>query len=274
MRERRGRRAMASDDSTRTRAKAWAADIDAAQRRAGLMLPAGFADAADWLRRLLSEWALAEAAPGRLVPWLPVAFGFGIIGYFTADRAPAVWAAAGLAIFGIVIAGLARKRPIGFPFALGLAAIAAGFATATLKTARIAHPVLPVTASSVPLSGFVEIREERERSDRIVVRVHRIEAPRLIEAPDRVRVAVRKETAPAVGSFVELKARLSPPLAPLRPGGYDFARDMYFQRIGASGYALGAIKTVPPPIAPRLWLRYGAFFDGLREAMDKRIRAV
>jgi competence protein ComEC len=26
---------------------------------------------------------------------------------------------------------------------------------------------------------------------------------------------------------------LSPPLEPLRPGGYDFARDMYFQSIAS-----------------------------------------
>ena len=153
---------MAPDDRIRKRARAWAADIDAARRRAGLLLPAGVADSAGWLRRLISQWALAELAPGRLVPWLPVAFGFGIVGYFTADREPAAWAAAGLAIFGVEIAVLARKRPIGFPVALGLAAIAAGFATATLKTAHIAHPVLQVTASSATLSGFVEIREERE----------------------------------------------------------------------------------------------------------------
>ena len=31
---------------------------------------------------------------------------------------------------------------------------------------------------------------------------------------------------------------------------------MYFQRIGASGYALGKIKTVAPPVSPGLWLRY------------------
>ena len=40
------------------------------------------------------------------------------------------------------------------------------------------------------------------------------------------------------------KARLKPPLRPLRPGGYDFARDLYFQRIGATGFVLGAIKTL------------------------------
>ena len=87
------------------------------------------------------------------------------------------------------------------------------------------------------------MREERERSDRIVVRVERIDGPRLNEKLERVRVSVRKGTAPAVGSFVEFKARLSPPLAPLRPGGYDFARDLYFQGIGASGFVLGRIRT-------------------------------
>lgn len=70
---------MAPDDNTRTRpktwqAKPWAVDIDAARRRAGLLLQAGIADSADWLRRMVSQWTLAEVAPGRLVPWLPVAF--------------------------------------------------------------------------------------------------------------------------------------------------------------------------------------------------------
>jgi len=153
--------------------------------------------------------------------------------------------------------------------------MAAGFAVATLKTLRIAHPVLQTTIGSAALSGFVEIREERERSDRVVIRVYRFEAARFRGTPpERVRVAVRKGTAPAVGRFVELKAHLSPPLPPLRPGGYDFARDMFFQRIGASGYALGAIRTVPAPVTPGFWLHYASTIDGLRETIDKRIRAV
>ena len=92
--------------------------------------------------------------------------------------------------------------------------------------------------------------------------------------PDRVRVAVRKGSAPAVGSFVAFKAHLSPPLAPLRPGGYDFARDMYFQQIGGSGYVLGRIKTEPPPVAPGVWLRCRRLLDSMREAINSRIRAV
>ncbi|MGA2567660.1 MAG: ComEC/Rec2 family competence protein [Pseudolabrys sp.] len=200
------------------------------------MLPEGFADPAAWFGRLLSQWAIAEVAPGRPMPWLAVSYGLGIVVYFTADRELAWWAAVTLALAAIVVAIMARRRVIGSTLAFGFAASATGFATGTLRTEIVAHPVLHYSASSVTLSGFVEIREERERSDRITVRGHHIESSRhLSEQPDRVRLAVRKNTAPAVGSFIELKAHLSPPLAPLRPGGYDFARDMYFQSIGASG---------------------------------------
>ena len=99
-------------------------------------------------------------------------------------------------------------------------------------------------AGNVAIAGFVEVREERERTDRIVVRVHAIEARGCARRPSACGVSVRKGMAPPVGAFVEVKARLNPPLRPLRPGGYDFARDLYFQRIGASGFVLGAIKTV------------------------------
>jgi competence protein ComEC len=238
------------------------------------LLPDGIVDAAGSLRGLLAEWIAAEIAPGRLMPWLPVAFGFGIVAYFSADREPAWWAAVALAMAGLIMTLLARNRPIGFPLVLGLTAIAAGFATATLQTVRIAHPILQSPVSSVLVSGFVEVREERERSDRIVVRVQAIEGSLAKPAPERVRIAVRKGSAPAVGSFVEFKARLSPPMQPLRPGGYDFARDMYFQRIGASGYALGAIKAKAPPVARGFWLQYATVVDDVREAIDKRIRAV
>jgi competence protein ComEC len=66
--------------------------------------------------------------------------------------------------------------------------------------------------------------------------------------------------------------RLQPPLAPMRPGSYDFGRDMYFQGIGASGFAMGAIKTVAAPGGGGLSLRYAAFMQGLRDAIDARIR--
>jgi competence protein ComEC len=209
-----------------------------------------------------------------LVPWLAIGFGCGILIYFNIDQEPALWATIVLFATAVAATVLCRHRPVGFTIALGIAVIAAGFMAATLKAVLIAHPVLPKPVWNADVAGYVEIREERERSDRITLRVERISAERMNERLERVRVSVRKGTAPAVGSFVELKARLSPPLEPLRPGGYDFARDMYFQRIGASGFALGRIRTAQSPELPTLRLRYAAAVDGIREAIDKRIRAV
>jgi competence protein ComEC len=234
----------------------------------------GLARLARGAAQRIRDWVAVEVGPGRLVPWLAIAFGLGIVIYFAVDREPAAWAAALLLAATVAATILVRHRPVAFPLTLGAAAIAAGFACVTIKQAIIAHPVLSAPAWNVEIGGFVETREERERSDRVTVRVERIAAPRLNEKLERVRVSVRKGTAPAVGSFVEFKARLSPPLEPLRPGGYDFARDMYFHRIGASGFVLGRIRTVEAPYAPTLSLRYAMAMDGMREGIDRRIRAV
>jgi len=215
-----------------------------------------------------------EAAQGRLFPWVAIAFGAGIAAYFAAEREPIVWIVLPIALSLIAAAVLARS----FHFFAGvalLAAAAAGFATATLKTARIEHGVLARPMFSVTLAGFVEVREERERSDRFVLRLDRFEPARPVpDQPniERVRLSVKKGTAPSVGSYVELKARLSPPFTAVRPGGYDFARDIYFQRIGASGFVLGAIKPLAAPDNGGWWLRYAVTVSGMRDAIDARIR--
>ena len=77
----------------RPRAKAWAAGIDGARQRAAIALPASATAAANQLGRSLAQWIDAELSPGRLTPWLPIAFGLGIVIYFTALREPASWAA-------------------------------------------------------------------------------------------------------------------------------------------------------------------------------------
>jgi competence protein ComEC len=219
----------------------------------------------------LRAWVRAEAGAGRLLPWVPVAFGAGIAFYFAADHEPVAWITAATATTFCAAALLLRRQKL-FPLAVMIAAMAAGFATATWKTVRIAHGVLARPMYSVSLSGFVETRDIRERTDRFVLRVARIESPRGQTTLERVRLSVRKGTAPDVGSFVELKARLQPPLAPMRPGSYDFGRDMYFQGIGASGFVMGAIKTTEPPQSGGLSLRYAAFMQDLRDAIDARIR--
>jgi competence protein ComEC len=215
-------------------------------------------------------WAAAEIGAGRLFPWFAVAFGVGIVLYFAADHEPAAWAACGAAAAVIFL----RRRPLAFVLALGCFGVALGFAVATLKATLIAHPVLRFPAYSVSVAGFVELRDESQKSDRFVLRLERIEGNRIVDKPQRVRLSVRRGMAPPAGADVEAKAQLNPPLQPLRPGSYDFARDLYFQRIGASGFVHGAVKVVAPPAEAGWRLRAATSVESVRDAIDMRIRSV
>lgn len=221
----------------------------------------------------LRSWVGAEAGPGRLLPWLPVGFGAGIAIYFAAEREPVAWVAA---VTALVLAGAAvlLRQWRWFSLLAMVAAMAAGFAIAALKTARAAHEVLARPMFSAALKGFVETREERERTDRFVLRVVEMDSPRSEVRLTRVRLSVKKGAAPPVGSFVVLKARLLPPMSPVAPGSYDFGRDMYFAGIGASGFVMGAVTVRVPPADGGWQLRYAATMQGMRDAIDARIRQV
>jgi competence protein ComEC len=213
-------------------------------------------------------------AADRLLPWLAVAYGFGVVIYFTADREPAWWAAATLAAVCGVGAIVLRRHLVAFVVGLFLFSIAAGFAAATVKTAMIEHPVLHYPASGVTIAGFVELREESQHTDRFVLRVDRIDGNRIDDKPQRVRLSVKRGLAPPAGSFVEVKAMLDPPLQPLAPGSYDFARDLYFQQIGASGFVRGAVNVITPPATAGIVSRAHAVVQRMRDAIDAHVRAV
>lgn len=222
---------------------------------------------------VVQEWARAEIEAGRLLQWVPVAFGGGIAIYFSADHEPVALVATAVAAALCALCVVLRRHGA-FPLVVMAAAVAAGFATGAVKTKLVAHTVLTRPLSGVTLRGFVETYEQREKTDRFVLRVTDMTGPRQDVRLERVRLSVRKGTAPTVGAFVELKARLSPPLMPLRPGSYDFARDMYFQGIAASGFVTGAVTVSAPPASGGLWLRYAAALQAMRDAVDARIRAV
>ena len=259
-------------ESKKERATSWPLGA-AAGRRPARAVPGLWSHSLRGFGDALAAWAEADFAPGRLLPWLPLAFGAGIAVYFAADHEPSPWAAVGLTVVAAALTITVRARPAAFPIMLGLAAASAGFTVASLRAAAAAHPVLSRPAY-LGLRGWIEVREERERSDRIVVHIPSVAGVTVSgrPLPERVRVAVRKGMAPPVGSFVAFHARLTPPIEPLRPGGYDFARDLYFQKIGASGFVMGHITPQAPPSPPRISLRIAAALAGMRDAIDQRIR--
>ena len=177
---------------------------------AGLWPPRGAAQAGGFapsgaglwapLAETLRAWARAETGAGRLLPWVPVAFGAGIALYFAADREPVLPVAAATAV-GLCAATFLSRRYRFFPVLVMIAAVATGFATATWKTAHVSHVVLARPLYSVSLSGFVETRDIRDRTDRFVLRVTRMDSAREEIKLERVRLSVKKGTAPDVGSL-------------------------------------------------------------------------
>jgi competence protein ComEC len=108
----------------------------------------------------------AEADVARLAPWLPVAFGIGILIYFAAPAEPSPIAAA-IALVLMLLAVLAsREYAVVFALTLALAFVAAGFAASTLRAAMVAHPVLARSPGPITLKGFVESRDATRRPSR------------------------------------------------------------------------------------------------------------
>src|SRR3954465_6861810 len=95
---------------SRGRTEAWRPWIPAGPRPV-LVWPESLADLARSLAEQMRRWALTDVGPGRLVPWLAVAFGFGIVLYFTAEQEPAVWAAIALAIMACPRPGAGPPPP-------------------------------------------------------------------------------------------------------------------------------------------------------------------
>ena len=137
--------------------------------RAGGFAPSGF-DAWSAFAAKLREWIAAEA--GRRA-----AIALGARGLrhrhrvlFCRRSRAGRWVTA-VAAVGLCAAAFLLRRQKLFPVAVMIAAMAAGFAAATWKTVRIAHGVLARPMYAVSLSGFVETRDIRERTDRFVLRV-------------------------------------------------------------------------------------------------------
>ncbi|WP_126399133.1 ComEC/Rec2 family competence protein [Blastochloris tepida] len=220
----------------------------------------------------LAAWARREREAARGPLWLPVVFAIGILVYFAAETEPSLIAALLTALTFTALAIAARAHPLGFPLAVAAAAFAAGFAAASLRTALIAHPVLarPLVAT---VSGFVADRDQREKSDRVILHVTSI-TPAQEAMPTRLRIVLRPGAAPPVGSHISVRARLNPPAGPARPGAWDFERDLWFAGIGGTGLAFGAVQMIPAASPPPWRIAVWQMAQGIREGIGQRIRAI
>ncbi len=202
--------------------------------------------------------------------WLPVAAGAGAIFYLVAPTEPVLWLVGAAAVLFGVLAFFARERRALSVVFLGLAALAGGEFAGGWRAARVDAPALDHIVIG-ELAGFVEEVDFRPEGARFLLRVTEAEKLAPENTPFRARLTLRGTPAFAAGDFLTFKARLLPPARAALPGGYDFARDAYFQRIGAVGNVLGKAEAVPAPEAADWRLRFYAAVDRARNALALRV---
>jgi competence protein ComEC len=185
--------------------------------------------------------------------WLPVALGAGIAAYFALPVEPPVWlGATGLLLASVVLAWLWWRLPSDAfqgcaPGLLGLLVLLLGFAAATLRTQLVDAPVLE-RRQAYELEATVLLVEDRTRGQRLLLGEPRIEGLQPAATPGRIRVSTRSaEPSFEPGDRIRLRALLMPPSAPVEPRGFDYARQAYFQRLGAVGYTLTGPELLARP---------------------------
>ncbi|WP_372833683.1 ComEC/Rec2 family competence protein [Puniceibacterium confluentis] len=187
---------------------------------------------------------------GHLFHWTPVFLALGIGWYFSLRFEPPLWVLWTACALGV--AGLLTCRRFGIlagPAACGLALVLIGLALAGARAHQVAGPLLTFRYYG-PIEGRI-VKIDRSASDALRLTLDQVVLERMApkRTPLRVRVSLHGRTAfvPVPGAVVMTTGHLSAPNGPVEPGGFDFRRNAWFQRIGAVGYTRVPVVTLAPP---------------------------
>lgn len=190
-------------------------------------------------------------AQGQLFPFVPVCLALGIGAYFTLPREPTVleWAMAALA--AALLVGYAwRGAEPARPFALAAALALGGLMLVAARSHHVAAPVLGWHYYGAIEGRIVAIDRSVSDAQRLTLDQVVLERRSRATTPERVRIALHGQQGfiiPEIGMRVILTGHLSPPGGPVEPGGFEFRRLAWFDRLGAVGYTRTPVLTLAPP---------------------------
>lgn len=196
-----------------------------------------------------------EAQRGHLLPWVPVCLGFGIGVFFLLRQDPGYLAilllAAGLCL-SILLYRLGENWSI---LALALVLVCLGFVTAWGRTVLVEAPVLQFRYFGSVEGRVIALDRSGTGALRLTLDQPRLTRLSLDRTPARVKISlISQQTVPPIGAYIGTTAHLMPPQGPSEPGGFDFRRHAWFQKLGANGYTRNPIVVLQPP-APGLSLQ-------------------
>jgi len=197
----------------------------------------------------------------RLALWMPVLIGVGVWIRFDGGVSAVLPVGAILLICMMFSA-------IRFHAIWAIVAVVAGLAAAEVRLKSVAAPIVGEPWRGA-LSGRVRgVDVSISGAPRLTI--DGVSMAGIASVPVKVRVSLRRDgVVPRVGDRVTVPAVLAAPRGPAMPGGFDFSRMAYFDRLGAVGYAVGAAETVPVadetlPLALRIDRLRGEIATSLR----------
>lgn len=211
----------------------------------------------------------ATAGWGEWAPWIFVA---GVAAYL-ASRIEPDWRVWSGALGGAVALALFARWRGGWGV-VSLALVLTVFLAGAGWTAWVAHRAPGALAEAIDaasVTGRVESLELRANGIRVVLADAQI-AGRADPIDVRVLIPTRFGE-PRAGELIGLTARLSPPLPPLHPDGFDLPRRAWFQGLGAVGFALSDWRTLAPPPSDIGVAAFHAKVESWRQKIRQRILA-
>lgn len=212
----------------------------------------------------------------RFFLWAPVCLGTGIAIYFALPSEPATAVAWLPLALAAIVWFMSRRGTLMRATVVASCLIALGFGLAKSRVEHVRAPVLEKPIRNAVMTGVVRLAEQRPpRGQRITLDVISIDGIAADATPQRIRVRTMKDGVPlAPGDRVRLRASLSPPSKPALPGGFDFARTAWFERLGGVGYTYAAPIVDGRDEAAGLRATIERQIDQARTAIGARIKAV
>lgn len=238
-----------------------------------MALPGGmlFGQGLQQLLAWLAAGLAAEMAAFELALVVPIFLGLGVIAYFAAPEEPGLVFPALLTVGTACLAYGLRARWWLHVGLVCLAAAGAGFCSAKLRTMSVAAPQLSRSMAGTVTGLVLSVEPRLGSSARIVIRPVSVEKLEPAAMPARIRLTVRKGSEIEAGDSISLKAIMRPPPSPALPGGYDFARDAYFDGIGGVGFAAGKISPAASPVEASWAEAFTIWIDRQRNHLTRRI---
>ena len=205
----------------------------------------------------MTRWALLAIEEvffeqrSRLFMWIPVWLAVGIGGYFSLRFEPTAGQHVEIALIGVTCLFLTLKWQSMWRALIWIPVlISVGFLVASYRSHLVSAPKLGWNFYGAVEGTIAHLDRSTSDKPRITLTTPRLEKIPAARTPQRLRISLHspiKGTELRPGARIQLTASLSSPAGPVEPGGFDFQRKAWFQRLGGVGYSRVPVMLAHPP---------------------------